>query len=176
MDTKKILIAILVILTFLLVGVLALKSFYGTAPVPTTSPLSSLSDSVAEQNARDDQRINDISLLNEKIFASNTRFGGFAFVAGEWENISSEEHPLVLELINNGFMEKPLKDPLPGKYYSYRSDGYTYELRAILENRNSGKCEVLEDQCFYIVKKEMVPAFTEDASSEGFGYEDDLLQ
>lgn len=177
MDIKEGVIAVLIISIIGISGSLSWKIFSGptTLRISSSPSLSIAVDYNAEQNARDDQRIKDILLLNEKIFASNTKLGGYAFVAGDWQNISVEDNPLVLELENNGYLDKALQDPLPGNYYSYRSDGFTYELRAVLENRDSGKCEVLEGQCFYTVKREMAPPPVEDNSLEGTGYDAGLF-
>ncbi|MFA6097480.1 MAG: hypothetical protein WC788_07685 [Candidatus Paceibacterota bacterium] len=177
MDIKKGVIAVLIISIISISGNLSWRIFSGptTLRLSSSSPLLLIIDDSLEQNARDDQRVRDILLLSEKIFASNTKLGGYAFVASEWQNISVEENPLVLELENNGYIEMALKDPQPDKYYSYRSDGYTYELRAVLENKNSGKCEVLEDQCFYTVKKEMISPPVEDNSLDSTEYDGGLF-
>ena len=172
MDIKKGVIALLFISIVGISGNLSWRILSG----PTTLQMSSspqliLVDDSAGQNARDEQRIRDILLLNEKIYASNIEFGGYAFVADDWQNISVDENPLVLELKNNGYLDKALQDPVPGNYYSYRSDGYTYELRAVLENASSGMCEISEGLCLYTIKREMVPPPAEDNSLEGTGYD-----
>lgn len=173
MDIKKGIVAVLIILISVISGVLSWRIFSGPPNLRiSSSPLLSIAvEDNSEQDARDDQRIKDLLSLSEKIYASNIKLGGYAFAAGEWQNISVEENPLVLELKNNGFLDAALNDPMPDKYYSYRSDGYTYELRAVLENRNSGKCEISGGLCLYTIEKEMAPMPAEDNSLEGTEYE-----
>jgi hypothetical protein len=165
MDNKKSIAAVLVILIFVLVGVLALKSFYEPASQPGlfNSSATSLVNSVAEQDIRDEQRIKDIAYLSKQIEAyTNTELGGLIFVAVEEQNISDENSPIFLTLKNYGYLDKVLQDPQADKYhYSYRTEGSAYELRAVLENKNSGKCEIKGGLCLYLVKKEIVPLSVE---------------
>jgi hypothetical protein len=179
MDNKKSIVAVLVILIFVLVGVLALKSFYEPVSNPSLlfSPSPSLADSVAEQNARDEQRIKDIAYLSEQIESyNNNNLGGLIFVASEWQKISDGNSPIFNELKNYGYMEKPLNDPLGDKYYyGYRAAQSSYELSVFLENKNNSKCEMLEDQCFYIVKKEMAPRPTNSFEEDFFENESEVV-
>jgi hypothetical protein len=171
MDNKKSVVAVLVILTFLLVGVLALKSFVGSKPAVNNSPSNfPVQDIVlSPEDTRDEQRIKDLIILSEKIDINNADRGNYAFVANDWQNISDEESGIFRELQETGNLENPLKDPSQDKYYSYWSDGNAYELRATLENKNSGKCEMSGELCIYKIRKELKIAADEDYT----GYEYD---
>jgi len=170
MDNKKIIMAVLVILVFILAGVLAWKSFFGLAPGGVSSALVSPVQNIvlSPEDTRDEQRIKDLLILSEKIDINNTDRGNYAFIANEWQNISDEKSGIFRELQDTGNLENPLKDPSPDKYYSYWSDGNAYELRAILENKNSDKCELSGELCIYKIRKDLKRAVSEDYTTGEF--------
>ncbi len=167
MDIKKIAVIISAILIFSVGGYFIWKSFSGSgsssAPFPSPTP----GGSISPEDARDDQRIKDILYLSGIIDIYNLDHDGHVFIAKEGQKISDEGSAVFRELKDSGYLDKALKDPVPDKYYyGYYSDGHTYELTAVLENKSSGKCEIFGDLCVYKISKKDIPFFDD-------GYQDD---
>jgi len=148
MDTKKTAIAILIILTLVIGGYFVWKNYLSpSSDVPVTTPETQISP----EDARDNQRIMDMDNLREAIESYMANNSGQFPVADEQEKISNEESNIFKTLKAGRYLTQPIKDPAPDKYYyGYRSDGQSYELTAVLENKLSDKCEITNSNlCLY---------------------------
>jgi len=151
MDTKKTAIIILIILILIIGGYFIWNNYFSlSSDVPATTP----ENQISQEDARDNQRMRDLLYLSEMIDIYAEVHNGQPMVASDWEKISDEESNVFKMLKADNYLEKPLKDPSPDKYYGYRSDGSVYELSAALENKASGKCEISGDLCLYKIQKE----------------------
>lgn len=113
-----------------------------------------MKNQISPEDARDNQRIDDINRLSEAVESYLNDHDGQFPVANEAEKISDEESNVFKTLKAGNYLEKSLKDPLPDKYYyGYVSRGFEYELTSVLENKASGKCVIIEDLCLYKIKK-----------------------
>ncbi len=175
MDIKRIFIIISFVLFFAVGGYFIWKSFSGSAVAPGFFPSPVPADNISPEDARDDQRISDILYLSEIIDNYNFDHKGNIFITDKGQKISDEGSAIFRELKDNGYLSKALKDPLPDKYYyGYYSDAYMYALTAVLENKNSGKCEIIGDLCIYKVTKEADPFLSENYSDNTYDFKDEF--
>ncbi|MCG2693695.1 type II secretion system protein GspG [Candidatus Parcubacteria bacterium] len=151
MDTKKTAIIILIILILGFGGYFIWKNYF--SPVSNPSAPATSQSQISPEDARDNRRIKDIDRLSEAVESYMNDHDGQFPVANEVEKISDEESNVFKTLKAGNYLEKPLKDPAPNKYYyGYISHGYEYELTAALENKTSGKCEISGNLCLYKIR------------------------
>lgn len=98
----------------------------------------------------DQQRKTDLQKIAaalEQYFKAN----GVYPVASSVENASSAESALQLKLIPS-YIDAIPGDPATGKYYGYTSDGYTYELSAVLDSSSDPEGVNSGSKTMYLVK------------------------
>lgn len=154
MFAKKISILILVVLTFGASGCAIVKNNSGSSPVTVPVPTPETRNKISPEENRDNHRVSDItniSIALELYAASNN--GRYPKTESA-EKISDEASNVFKTMKAGGFLFQPIKDPMPDKYYyGYKSDGQAYEITAVFENKNGGRCEMAGSYCIYKFKK-----------------------
>ncbi len=147
-DIKKVAIAVFIVL-ILSVGISLVQKKY-FVPNPTTSPSPTPTINIEEK--RDNQRKEDILNISKALdayVASNN--GIFPNTNDIVEKISDENSSAYQTLKNKNFLSKPYKDPLPNNFYGYKSNGYYYELTAVMESKNNKECVMNGKLCIYTI-------------------------
>ncbi len=161
MLSKRITIFILIIFIFSVSGCTIVKNDSGSSKAsPTPSALSGVEGmpepekKLSPEDDRDNHRISDIvniSMAIESYAKGNN--GQYPKTEGS-EKISDEASNVFQAMKAGGFLYQPIKDPVPDKYYyGYKSDGQAYEITAVLENKNGGRCTMAGNYCIYKFKK-----------------------
>ncbi len=150
MPSKKIVILISIIFIFSASGCTIVKNDSGLTPKisPTSTPKAE--NKISSEDERDNRRISDIMKISAALerYAKNNN-GQYPKVDGA-EKISDESSGVFQLMETGGFLYQPIKDPKPDKYYySYKSDGEAYELTAVLENKDGGRCAMAGNYCIY---------------------------
>lgn len=103
---------------------------------------------------RDNQRKLDLAEIARAIeeYAKFNK-GEYPVTVG-YEKISDKNNVLNQILRRDGYLTKEYADPSSGaSFYGYKSDGKSYELTAVLENKNDISCMNIGNYCIYILKK-----------------------
>lgn len=80
--------------------------------------------------------------------------GNFIKDLEKFNNEATNTDKIVIDSYKNAIKDKFSSDDpsYPNKYYSYRSDGKSYSLFAILENDKDPDCNYTENSCFFFVQ------------------------
>lgn len=161
MFSKKTSILILTILIFSASGCTIVKNNSGSLAKPAMTPEAE--KKISPEDERDNRRISDIMKFSAALerYAKNNN-GQYPKVDGA-EKISDEASGVFQIMKAGGYIFQPIKDPKPDKYYyGYKSDGRSYELAAVLENQEGGRCAMAGNYCIYKFTKgeigEVAPA------------------
>lgn len=159
----KLLITVSVILT----------AFYlaGCSITKNSEQNNSINDSISQEASpsptpvkeltslgRDDQRVKDIETIARALdayAAKNPKAEGPYPKSNGLEKIDGPYSSTASVLRESGYWKEQVKDPLsPKSFYGYKSDGYSYELTAVLENKNDKRCTVEGSLCIHRVKND----------------------
>ncbi len=153
MNIKKSIILVLIISAFGAAGCTIVKNKTEEPPKVSPTPTPEAEKKISPEDDRDNQRINDIMNISaalESYASSNVKTEGPYPETKGVEKISDESSAVFKQLNQDGYLKQILKDPLPDKYYyGYSSDGFAYELTAVLENKASGLCIMAGNYCIY---------------------------
>lgn len=103
-----------------------------------------------EKETRDLQRKNDLLTIKaslESYFQDNG-----SYPLAETAQKTSDQNSILHQALILDYIAELPSDPLePDYYYSYTSDGLSYELSAVLENFDDPDCQKIADKCLYIL-------------------------
>ena len=108
------------------------------------------------EEKRDNQRIADLQIISDALdeYASQNKKTENPYpISNGLEKISDE--PCILhKVFKEAMSEIPVDPKHPKSWYGYKSDGKTYELTAVLEDKNNTRCIInKENICIYRVRK-----------------------
>jgi len=148
MIVKEISLLILIIFVFGASGCTIVKN--DSLDLPKQTPTPTPEKKISPEEDRDNHRISDIINLSTALERyANSNGGQYPKTEGA-EKISDETSNVFKAMYDGGFLFKPIKDPLPDKYdYGYKSDGQAYEITAVLEDKDGGRCEMAGNYCIY---------------------------
>lgn len=104
-------------------------------------------ETLSEIEKRDEQRISDLDSISLMLWHYKEKNGIYP-TSGSVVDLSKDKVVAsLIESANNG--KKIPTDPTGKYYYGYKSDGETYELSAVLEDKNDKRCVVEGNFCIY---------------------------
>lgn len=135
-----------------------------------TSKKASNNETLSEIERRDEQRISDLDSVSLMLWHYKERNGIYPTSSSVVDLSKDKVVATWIESANDG--KKIPTDPMGKYYYGYKSDGETYELSAVLEDKNDKRCVVEGSFCIYRFKQvkvvqneEELNSVTEDFSS-----------
>jgi hypothetical protein len=125
---------------------------------------------VSEIEKRDEQRISDLDSISLMLWHYKEQRGNYP-ISDSVINLN-ENNNITSEIKSANASEEIPEDPSEKYFYDYKSDGETYELSAVFENKNDARCEIMNSFCIYRLKQakvvqneEELNLVTEDFSS-----------
>lgn len=108
-------------------------------------------ETLSEIKKRDEQRISDLDSISLMLWRYKEKNGSYP--ASDLVVKLNENNGTVSEIRSANDGKDIPTDPVEKYYYGYKSDGETYELSAVLENKNDKRCEVEGNFCIYRFKQ-----------------------
>lgn len=154
MDIKEITILILTVLIFGTTGCTIVKNDSGSLAKASPTPAPEAEKKISPEDERDNHRISDVMNISAALESYAVKNNAQYPKTDGSEKISDEASDVFQAMKASGFLFQPIKDPVPDKYYyGYKSDGQAYELTAVLENKEGGRCAMAGNYCIYKFKK-----------------------
>jgi len=118
-------------------------------PSPTPVPEAAREPVPSPQGAGDSERIADLDNLRAQLLIYYIANASYPSTDGEIEKILSDtvqDSMLYTALVPVYLPVLPV-DPNPSFYYGYSSDGTSYELTSVLEDKDNPECVLVGDFC-----------------------------
>jgi len=108
------------------------------------------SNMFSEAEKRDKQRLLDLDSISLMLWHYKEKNGSYP-ISDSVAKLN-EDNSVVSEIRSANVGEKIPTDPSGKYYYGYESDGETYELSAVFENKKDTRCELEGSLCIYRLK------------------------
>jgi len=133
-----------------------------TSEEDNTSKKAGNNETLSEIEKRDEQRVSDLDSISLMLWHCKEQRGNYP-ISNLVINLNKNDN-IISEIKSVNAGEEIPKDPSEKYFYGYKSDGETYELSAVLENRSDARCETEGNFCFYRFKQVKVVQSEEELS------------